>query len=394
MRHIGSSCHAAAVRYSTRLPADLTPSALARQLEAATAIDLTISNPTRVALAYDVARLHAALAHAEVCAYDPQPLGLASTRGAVARYLAGLGRRSGPERIALTASTSEAYGTLFKLLCDPGDAVAVPAPSYPLVPHLAELEGAVSAPYRLVYDERWRLDFESLAAVLAAGARAVVVVNPNNPTGHGLADAERRELRALCRRHDAAIIADEVFAPYGCKGPLASLGEDGGPLTFVLDGLSKAAALPQLKLGWISVFGVEAEVGAALGRLEWLLDAYLSVNAPVQLAAAELLAAAPAMQAQINARLARNRAALRAALATSGCRLLPSDGGWYAVVALPAGVGEEEVVAALAVRDGVRVQPGYFYDFADEGFLVMSLLVDPPTFTRGAGIVARRLRDL
>lgn len=385
----------APVRFSSRTPGDLTPTPLARLLEGEQGgVDLTLSNPTRAGLEYDDAAIRAALSRPEVLRYEPTALGHAAARDAVARYLGSVGRPVAADRLALTASTSEAYGALFKLLCDPGDAIAAPSPSYPLVPHLAGLEGVEVVPYQLRRDGgRWRIDRGTLEEALAAGARAVVVVSPNNPTG-SVPDADDRRLLAdACRRHDAALIVDEVFAPYGWHGgPVEPVVGDDGPLAFVLDGLSKSAALPQLKLGWVAVRGPEAEARAALTRLEWVLDAYLSVSAPVQAGAAELLATAPAMQRRLRARLGSNLAALRAALTGMGhVEVLPGDGGWYAVLALAGGIDEEALVTGLASRAGVRVHPGFYYDFATEGFLVVSLLVPEAAFAAGASALARGL---
>jgi aspartate/methionine/tyrosine aminotransferase len=383
------------VRFSTRTPSDLTPTPLARLLEGEQGgVDLTLSNPTRAGLEYDEAAIRAALARPEVLRYEPSALGHEAARQAVARYLASIGRPVSHDRLALTASTSEAYGALFKLLCDPGEAVAGPAPSYPLVPHLGGLEGVDVIPYQLHRDrDRWRIDPRSLEDALAAGARAVVVVSPNNPTGNVPDAAERRLLAEACRRHDAALIVDEVFAPYGWHdGPVEPVAGDDGPLAFVLDGLSKSAALPQLKLGWVAVRGPEVVAREALTRLEWVLDAYLSVSAPVQAGAAELLATAPAMQRRLRARLLANLTALRTALASvPGVEVLAGDGGWYAVLALAGETDEEALVTALITDAGVRVQPGFFYDFAAEGYLVVSLLVPEATFVAGARALARGL---
>jgi alanine-synthesizing transaminase len=390
------------VRYSRRLPQDLSPTPLATSLaasgRAADAIDLTVSNPTAVGLRYDAAAIAAALADPALLSYTPEPLGLPVARAAVAAYLRRARDLDVPaERIVLTASTSEAYSVLMKLLCDPGDAIAVPTPSYPLVPHLAELEGIRALTYELTYDAgRWRLDEGSLRRALVAGARAVVAISPNNPTGNVFEPAEAARLRAACEEHGAALIADEVFAPYGASGRrLPTLGADGGPLCFVLDGLSKSAALPQLKLGWMVLFGRESEVAQARLRLEWLLDAYLSVGTPVQVAAPKLLETGLAMQEQLAARLTANRAEWSRALgACPGIELLESDGGWYAVLRLPPGTDEEMVVEHLAREAGVLVHPGFFYDFPTNEHLVVSLIAEPRAFAAGAKALGAGLNRL
>jgi len=383
------------VRTSRRIPPDLTPTPLARALAASGAaspvVDLTLSNPTLAGLTYDRARILAALGDAESLRYEPAPLGRLEARQAVVEHLLRQGRAVPLERVVLTASTSEAYAVLMKLLCDPGDAIAVPAPSYPLVPHLAELEGVRPLTYRLLPCDGWRIDFASLAAVLDEGVRAVVVVSPNNPTGSVVGDADAQELRQRCQEAGVALIVDEVFWAYryGASGP-SPFARDQGPLTFVLDGLSKAAALPQLKLGWMTLHGVESALDTARAGLEWLLDASLSVSTPVQVAARELLATAAPMQAQIRARLAQNRVALAEACAgLAAVRLLPAEAGWYAVLELGERVDEEGVVERLATCHAVIVHPGFFYDFVRPGYLVASLLPEPTTFARGAAALQR-----
>ncbi len=374
------------MRWSRRVPEDLSPSELSLALaEPGKVIDLTLSNPTAAGLAFDVAGIWARAA-STLPAYAPAPLGAPPARAAVARY-AGVPE----ERVVLTASTSEAYTFILKLLCDAGAAVAVPAPSYPLVPHLCELEAVEAVRYELYFDGRWRIDLPSLERALFAGARVVVVVSPNNPTGQRPLPEELAELRALCDRHGAALVSDEVFAPYGHAGRLPTLGADDGPLTFVLDGLSKAAGLPQLKLGWISVFGRPAEVERALLGLEWIGDAFLSVGAPVMAAAPELLAAAPAFQAEVSARLGANRAALTAALGKGPVEVLAADGGWYAVLRFRHDLDEASQVLRLARRHGVLVQPGFLYDFDAPRYLVVSLLPRPDSFLRGAAALAEGL---
>ncbi len=379
-----------AVRFSSRLPRDLSASPLTEALQRAPfGIDLTESNPTLVGLRHDEALLGAALGTRGLSSYHPEPLGSREAREAVAAYLARAGRRVPIERLALTASTSEAYAVLFKLLGDAGATVAVPAPSYPLVVHLAELELLATRPYQLSYDDGWHIELDALEEVLAGGARIVVAISPNNPTGNVFDGREYERVAEACLRHGAALIIDEVFAPYGADGQtVPSFVRDDGPLTFVLDGLSKSAALPQVKLGWISVFGLEA--AAAMVRLEWLLDAYLSVSAMAQLAAPALLAAAPAMQRQINARLAKNRLTLAHELMPP----LEAAAGWQAVLRLMGEPDEELLVAHLAKEAGVRVHPGFFYDFAKPGYLVLSLITEPARFAEGARALARGLRDL
>jgi alanine-synthesizing transaminase len=393
-------------------------------------LDLTESNPTRVGLEIPGDQLAAALADPGVAAYDPDPRGLPEARAAVAAWCArtGPGACGGPrprqavsaDRMVLTASTSEAYAFLFRLLSDPGDTVLVPAPSYPLFDYLAAIDGVRAAPYPLTLDERWRIDLEALARALAGPAaavpRAVIVVNPNNPTGSGLTEDERAAIDDLCARAGVALISDEVFLDYlwaggpadapanGPAGEAGSVpvsastpraggrvragdgtaGTGGAPprtLTFTLGGLSKSCGLPQMKLGWVLVDGPDDARAGALERLEFIADAYLSVGTPVQRAAGRLLAIGGEIAARIGARVSGNLEALRAAVPpVSPCRVLPADGGWSAVLQVPAVRPEEDLVLDLLREDDVHVHPGYFFDFPREAFLVLSLLPRPEEF--------------
>jgi len=382
-------------------------------------LDLTESNPTRVGLDYPADRIAAALADPGVAAYDPDPRGLPAARAAVAAWCArgGPGACGGPrpaqaasaDSIVLTAGTSEAYAFLFRMLCDPGDTVLVPAPSYPLFDHLAAIDGVRVAPYPLALDERWRIDVEALARALvhpaARAPRAVIVVNPNNPTGSSLSSGERAAVDALCARAGAALIADEVFLDYLWNGARAA-GPGAAPvsaaarrlggtppaaLTFTLGGLSKSCGLPQMKLAWVLVDGPDPARADALERLEFIADAYLSVGAPVQRAAGRLLAIGADIAARLGARIGENLATLRAAVpAGSACRVLPADGGWSAVVQVPAVRSEEDLVLALLRDDDILVHPGYFFDFPREAFLVLSLLPRPAEFRQGLDRILAR----
>jgi alanine-synthesizing transaminase len=292
-----------------------------------------------------------------------------------------------PDRIFLTASTSEAYAWLFKLLCDPGDAVLVPRPSYPLFSYLARLESVDVVPYALAYDGEWHLSADAVREGLGARTRAVVVVSPNNPTGSYLKRMEADALLALCAERGLAVVSDEVFADYAfAPDPrrVASLADDGPALAFSLGGLSKSCGLPQLKLAWIAVSGPETWRAPAIERLEVVADTYLSVSTPVQLAAGALLARRPELQGPIAERVAANRGALRRRLGEgSPATMLAAEGGWSAVVQVPATQGEDELVARLLEEHGVLVHPGYFFDFPREAFLVLSLLPPPETFADG-----------
>jgi aspartate/methionine/tyrosine aminotransferase len=353
-------------------------------------LDLTLSNPTCAGFAYSPELLEP-LADERGLRYDPQPFGLPSARKAVSDDFFRRRAPIPPERIALTASTSEAYSLLFKLLCDPGDRVLAPQPSYPLVEHLADLDAVTLEPYSLEFHGTWSIDVEGLREALAgangrARARAIILISPNNPTGSVVKPEEARAISALAHEHDLALIVDEVFADYPLDGRTpesASVHTSGTALTFTLGGLSKTAGLPQMKLGWIGVSGPSTLVTEAMERLETICDTYLSVSTPVQAAASELLREGAAVRAQIQARIAANLNRLKtAAAANPACSVLSPEAGWYAVVQVPNLKSEEALVLDLLNASGVLVHPGYFFDFAREAFLVVSLLPDPATFTR------------
>jgi hypothetical protein len=381
--------------FSSRLPAGLAPNAIS---QAATArrsrgpvFDLTESNPTAVRLPYPPDVL-TGLADASALRYDPSPLGLAAAREAVAADYARAGHVVAPDRVVLTASTSEAYAFLFKLLCDPGDDVLVPQPSYPLFDLLTTLEGVVARPYRLDDHSRWAIDRASVGRACSDRTRAILIVNPNNPTGSRLRAGDRDWIDAIAADRGWAIIADEVFADYPLRAgrdAVSMLGETRA-LTFVLGGLSKSAGLPQVKLGWMAVGGPDALVRPALERLDVIADAYLSVSTPAQIAAASLIDAGRAVRAAIQARIAANLASLeRIAPPGSAVSLLPPEGGWSAVLRVPATLTEEALVLRLINEAGVIVHPGFFFDFDHGAHLVVSLLPEPHVFDAGiAGLVA------
>lgn len=378
-------------RFSTRTPPSLAPNRLAQALararrEGRRLLDLTDSNPTRAGFAY-AAGLLAPLADPRGLRYEPQPFGLPAAREAVAADYARRGVTIAPDRIVLTASTSEAYSLLFKLLADPGDEILVPRPGYPLLEHLTRLDGLVPRPYDLDPHGGWAVDVAAVERALSPRTRAVLLVSPNNPTGSYV---KPPELDALARLGaGVALVVDEVFAEYelapGAAAAAARPLDPRDALVFALGGLSKAVGLPQVKLGWMAIGGPDAIVAPALERLELVCDTYLSVATPVQAAAAELLERGAPLRAQIQARIAGNYARLgeRAAAAPS-CRVLPAEGGWYAVVQVPRLQSEEELVVELVEREDVVVHPGHFFDFQGEAFLVVSLLPPPAAF--GAAI--------
>ncbi|ABS27594.1 pyridoxal phosphate-dependent aminotransferase [Anaeromyxobacter sp. Fw109-5] len=378
---------------SSRTAWDLSANALAARVDALRAsgrphLDLAESNPTRVGLAWDPAELAAVLADRRVATYEPTPVGLPEAREAVAEYLAARGAPVDAGRILLTASTSEAYALLFKLLCDPGDEVLVPAPAYPLLDLLADLEAVRLVRYPLRDEGGWHLDLAALEAAIGPRTRAVLVVSPSNPTGAVHDAAELAALDRLCAANDLALLGDEVFADTAlgpCPSVVAGRRE---ALAFHLAGLSKICGLPQLKAAWIAAAGPEARVGPALARLEVVADAYLSVSGPAQLALAPLLARRERFLAPLRARLAANRATL-ADLRDAPVGALPSAGGWTAVLRIGQTVDEEALCLAL-LDDGVVVQPGFFYDFERPGHLVISLLPQPHELAQGIGRVIAR----
>jgi alanine-synthesizing transaminase len=344
-------------------------------------LDLTESNPTAAGFSYPVELLLESLADPRLLRYEPNPAGLAGARAAVAQYYHGIS----PERILLTASSSEAYALLFKLLADPGDQVLVPRPSYPLFEFLAALESVTPVQYPLIYEGRWGIDFDGLRRSTTPRVRAIVLVNPNNPTGSFLKKTELDQLVVFCQEHQIAIISDEVFSDYGFAPDaqrVESLSGVDQVLTFVLSGFSKVLGLPQLKLGWIIAGGPGSRT--AMERLELIEDTYLSVGTPVQWAAGPLLAARPAIQRQILERVRSNRAFLANRLGPSSpWRLLETEGGWYGVLEAPRIYSEEEWALQLLKEDDVLVQPGFFFDFEREAFLIVSLLTVPDVFQKG-----------
>jgi alanine-synthesizing transaminase len=388
--------------FSSRTPDDLTPNRLTVALNAArargrTILDLTESNPTRAGFDYPSGLLRL-LADPRSLTYAPAPFGLPEARAAVARDYARRGFAVASDRIALTASTSEAYGCLFKLLTDAGDEVLVPRPSYPLFDHLAGLEQVTARPYALDLDGGWRVDFDSLQAAVTPRTRAILVVSPNNPTGSFIKPDEVERLADLAAAHGLALVADEVFADYeltaGARAAAGHLLDRGDILTFSLGGLSKSVGLPQVKLAWIAVAGPDRVVGEALGRLEIICDTYLSVSTPVQVAAPELLECGAIVRQQIARRVSTNYGRLleKVAARTPACRVLASEGGWSAVLQVPSLESEDALVVNLLEDDGVLTHPGYFFDFARESYLVMSLLVPEAQFAEGTDRVLRRFQ--
>jgi len=365
-------------------------------------LDLTASNPTTVGLRYRQEELLRALTNQEALRYEPQPKGLWRAREAIANYYADHDSAVSPDDLILTTSTSEAYSFVFRLLCDPGDTVLVPTPSYPLFDFLAGLQDVRLFSYELVYDDGWQMDFASLrngighAAAAAGRCRAALVVHPNNPTGSYLKPHELEQLNRICADAALAIIADEVFLDYShAAGKPLTCSNNCGALTFTLSGLSKISALPQMKAAWIVVSGPQKLKQAALARLEMIADTYLSMNAPVQLALPMMLEERHSIQEQLLARARENLAELDSQLSRQQlCGRLRVEGGWYAVLRVPARGSDEELTIDLLGRCGVLVQPGHFYDFAGDGYLVASLITETNLFREGLARLLRSLADL
>ena len=391
----------APVRFAAALPADYEPNVLTRLLAQRRAagtpiIDLTASNPAAHGLSPDPVRLAPALT-AGARDYRPDPRGAAAAREAVAIYYRERGLvATGAERVVLTSSTSEAYGWLLKLLCDPGDCVLVPAPGYPLCADLARLERVGSAPYRLHSGAGgWHLDRAQVAAGLRRGARAVIAVSPHNPTGAYLTPEELRWLGEVCAAHGAALVVDEVFADYPWNASAARgccYGETPA-LTFLLGGLSKALALPQLKCSWIVAAGPRRLTDAALAHLDYLGDTYLSVNGLVQGALPELLARRREVQQPILTRVRANVAALRGAALPASRSAVAHSGGWWWLQPLPAPVDDADFAVALLRDRGTLVHPGYLFD-AEEPAVALSLITAPETFAAGIAHLVAALEHL
>ncbi|MBZ5677102.1 MAG: pyridoxal phosphate-dependent aminotransferase [Acidobacteriia bacterium] len=351
-------------------------------------LDLTESNPTRAGLAYPEAEILAALADASALRYQPSPRGIDSAREAVAAYYRDRGTPVPAANVLLTASTSEAYAYLFKLLTNPGDEILAPRPSYPLFEFLADLESVRIRQYPLRYDGVWHIDFDALEQAITPRTRAIVVVNPNNPTGSFLKRAELDLLDRLAAERGLAVLSDEVFRDYAFgedADRVSTLAGDRRALTFSMSGLSKIAGLPQMKLGWIIANGGASgpRSSEALDALELIADTYLSVSTPVQVALPRLLALSSGIMEQIRQRTASNLARLRETMHGSPATILRTEGGWYTVLQVPRTRTEEEWTLKLLGESDVLVQPGFFFDFESEAFLVLSLLSEPAAFAEG-----------
>jgi alanine-synthesizing transaminase len=371
--------------------------ALARQRASGKPLlDLTASNPTICGFSYDGDAILRALHNPAALVYEPDPKGLHSARRSVAGYYAARGTIVSVEDIILTTSTSEAYSYVFRLLCNPGDELLIPEPSYPLFGFLADIHDVKLVRYPLLYDHGWQIDFHSLERTITDRTRGVIVVNPNNPTGHFVRREELKRLNEICGAREMAAIADEVFLDFALPAaqPI-SFAANAEALTFTLSGLSKISGLPQMKLAWVVTSGPRTFKEKAAARLELIADTYLSMNAPVQLAAPVFLEQRHAFQQQVLARLRKNLLELDRQLKEQNCcRRLEVEGGWYAVLRVPATSPDEQLAIELLEKKDVYVHPGHFYDFESDGYLVLSLITPEQEFAEGVKrvIAAQDLR--
>ncbi len=375
-----------AERTKWNLAANRLSEALARQMASGKRLfDLTASNPTDCGFDYEAQTILGALHNLAALRYEPNPKGLEVARRAVAGYYAERGATVSVDDIILTTSTSEAYSFVFRLLCNPGDELLIPAPSYPLFAFLADLQDVKLVRYALLYDHGWQIDFHGLEQAITPRTRGVIVVNPNNPTGHFVKAGELVRLNQICSQREMAVIADEVFLDFA----LDSLGgvscaANSEALTFTLSGLSKICGLPQMKLAWLITSGPEKLKRQALDRLEVIADTYLSPNTPVQLATPTFLEQRLGFQKQLMTRVRRNLAELDRQLARQkACTRLEVEGGWYAVLHVPAVQPDEELAIALLETKSAYVHPGHFFDFAGDGYLVVSLIAREQEFAEG-----------
>ena len=387
--------------FASRTNWNLQPNRFAKALEehrrsGKPLFDLTNSNPTTCGFSYPEECLFTALRDPRSLRYDPESQGLRQAREAIADYYRGRPGFFGanahvdPSRIVLTSSTSEAYHYVFRLLCDVGDEVLVPAPSYPLFEYLADLGDIRPEPYPLIYDQGWQIDFAPLFAALSSRSKAVMVVHPNNPTGSFVKKQEAQKLAEICAPRNLAIIADEVFLDYADgTDPPCTFACDSSALTFTLSGVSKISLLPQMKLGWIVVSGPDEFVDAAMQRLDVIGDTYLSPSTPVQLALGKMLSMRGDLQLQMRQRLCSDLKVLDALLLQSSVDRLKREGGWYAVLRVPARGSDENLAIELLQNCDVLVHPGHFFDFPRDGFMIVSLIAREAEFQEGA----RRLRD-
>jgi alanine-synthesizing transaminase len=388
--------------FSQRTNWKLTPNRYTQALEAMRSageqlVDLTVSNPTECKLTYDCAAILGAYQNLNALTYQPEPKGLLAARQEVARYYReDHGESVDPETVLLTTSTSEAYSYVFRLLCNAHDEVLVPKPSYPLFDFLADLQDVELVPYRLQYAHGWFIDFESVIRALTPRSRAILLVHPNNPTGSYIKSEEWNRLNAFCQERHLALIVDEVFLDYSlCGAKWKSFVANREALTFTLSGLSKIAALPQMKVAWVTMTGPDSLTRPALDRLEIIADTYLSLSSPAQWAFPELLEQRHSLREQILERIKGNWNHLKTALAgNNSVELLETEGGWYAVLRVADDRSDEELAIGIMRKGHVLVHPGHFYDFGSDDYLVVSLITPAAEFEQGIRKVGECIASL
>jgi alanine-synthesizing transaminase len=373
-------------RTNWNLETNRLANALARhRSEGKTLLDLTASNPTQCGFDYSNYSVLNSLANPAALRYEPDPKGLEIARRAVAACYSEREIDVSPDDILLTTGTSEAYSFIFRTLCNPGDEILIPRPSYPLFDFLAEIQDVKLVRYLLVYDHGWLIDFHALEQAITARTRGVILVHPNNPTGHFAKSGEISRLNQICSNRGMAIIADEVFLDFSLsKTRPLSFADNGGALTFTMSGLSKIAGLPQMKAAWLITSGPPSPKKEAMARLEVISDTYLSMNAPVQLAMPALLAERRGFQKQVMERVRGNLEDLDRQLdQKKSCNRLDVEGGWYAVLRVPATRSDEDLAIQLLETKNVHVHPGHFFDFPPQGYLVVSLITPATVFAEG-----------
>lgn len=376
--------------FSDRTNWNLAPNrlsdALARRIASNTPfLDLTASNPTECGFNYGSEGILNALSNPAALRYQPVPKGLETARRAIAAYYSARDPQVPIDDIFITTSTSEAYSFTFRTLCNPGDELLIPVPSYPLFDFLAEIQDVKVIRYPLLYDHGWHIDFHALEQAVTRRTRGVIVVHPNNPTGHYVKPDAMARLNQICAARGIAIIADEVFFDFALtEDPPSSFATNSAALTFTLNGLSKLSGLPQMKVAWLIASGREPWKSQALARIEVIADTYLSVNAPAQLAIPAFLEQRHSFQRQLMARVLRNLSQLDDRLAAQTlCTRLQMEGGWYAVLRVPATRSDEDLAIELLEKSGVYIHPGHFYDFPNDGYLIVSLITAEPQFAEG-----------
>jgi alanine-synthesizing transaminase len=377
--------------FASRTDWNLKPNRLAEALERHKSsgrrlLDLSASNPTECGFKYDAPAIMRSLCAPASLQYRPDPKGIKSARAAVSAYYAERGERIAVDDLILTASTSEAYSFVFRLLCNPGDELLIPTPGYPLFDFLADVNDVKLVRYPLFYDHGWHIDLHALEQAITLRTRGIIVVHPNNPTGHFTKPEEVTQLNQICSANKMAIIADEVFLDFSLGSAQKSFAANSGALTFTMSGISKISGLPQMKFAWLAVNGPEDIKREALARLEMIADTYLSLSAPIQLAAPTLLQQRKQFQQQLMARVRANLAELDAQLAgNQQVNRLVVEGGWYAVLRMPATRPDEELAIELLEKHDVYLHPGHYYDFSGDGYLVVSLITPEQDFHEGMG---------